>query len=62
MNVATYAVDAPGETIQERVVALANYLRLITDIETDARRKAEEIREELVKLKPEFNNCEDDEL
>jgi hypothetical protein len=62
MNVLTYAVDAPGETIQERVIALANHLRLITDIETDARRKAEEIREELVKLKPDFSNCEDDEL
>ena len=62
MNVLTYAVDAPGETIQERVIALANHLRLITDIETDARRKAEEIREELVKLKPDFCNCEDDEL
>ena len=43
MNVATYAVDAPGETIQERIASLVEHLRLITDIEIDARRKANEI-------------------
>ena len=62
MNVATYAVDAPGETIQERIASLVEHLRLITDIEIDARRKANEIRRELVKLEPDYSNVTDDEL
>lgn len=63
MNVAAYAVDAPGETIQERVASLRNYLNLITDIETDARRQANEIRKDIEELEaPKLHEVSDDEL
>ncbi len=63
MNVAAYAVDAPGETIQERVASLRNYLNLITDIETDARRQANEIRRDIEELEaPKLHEVSDDEL
>lgn len=63
MNVAAYAVDAPGETIQERLASLRNYLSLITDIETDARRQANDIRRDIERLEaPELAEVSDDEL
>ena len=62
MNVITYAVDAPGETTQDRVQSLTDYLRLITDIESDARKRADETRLELIKLKAPVAFCDDDDL
>ena len=62
MNVLTYAVDSPGETTQDRVQSLTDYLRIITDIESDARKKAQETRLELMKLKAPVAFCDDDDL
>ena len=63
MNVATYAVDSPSETIQERLASLKNYLNFVTDIETDARRQANEIRRDIEQLEaPKLDEVSDDEL
>lgn len=63
MNVAAYAVDSPSETIQERLASLKNYLNFVTDIETDARRQANEIRRDIEQLEaPKLDEVSDDEL
>jgi hypothetical protein len=62
MNVATYAVDEPGATTQDKIQSLRNWLNLITDIEVDARRKANEARKELEKLQEIEDSANDDEL
>lgn len=61
MNVLTYAVDAPGETIQEKVSRLKEYLRICTDIEVDARRQADEARKEIESLSS-MDDVSDEEL
>lgn len=62
MNVATYAVDEPGATTQDKIQALRSWLNLITDIEVDARRKADEARREIEKLQEIDVSVDDDEL
>lgn len=63
MNVAAYAVDSPSETIQERLTSLRNFLNVIMDIESDARRKADEIRKDIEQLEaPKLEEVNDDEL
>jgi hypothetical protein len=63
MNVAAYAVDSPSETIQERVASLRNFLNVVIDIESDARRKANEIRKDIEQLEaPKLEEVNDDEL
>ena len=63
MNIATYAVDLPSETIQERLSSLRNFLNVTIDIESDARRKADEIRKDIEQLEaPKLEEVNDDEL
>jgi putative lipoic acid-binding regulatory protein len=63
MNIATYAVDLPSETIQERLTSLRNFLNVTIDIESDARRKADEIRKDIEQLEaPKLEEVNDDEL
>lgn len=61
MNVLSYEVDQVGLSTQDRIQSLLDLVRLATDVEVDARRQADEARNEIAKLKL-IQESSDDEL
>ena len=61
MNILSYEVDQVGLSTQDRIRSLLDLVRLATDVEVDARRQANEARNEIAKLKL-IQESSDDEL
>ena len=61
MNILSYEVDQVGVSTQDRIKSLLDLVRLATDVEVDARRQADEARNEIAKLKL-IQETSDDEL
>lgn len=61
MNILSYEVDQVGVSTQDRIQSLLDLVRLATDVEVDARRQADEARNEIAKLKL-IQETSDDEL
>jgi hypothetical protein len=61
VNVLSYEVDQVGLSTQDRIQSLLDLVRLATDVEVDARRQADEARNEIAKLKL-IQESSDDEL
>lgn len=61
MNILSYEVDQVGISPQDRIQSLLDLVRLATDVEVDARRQADEARNEIAKLKL-IQETSDDEL
>lgn len=61
MNILSYEVDQVGLSTQDRIQGLLDLVRLATDVEVDARRQANEARNEIAKLKL-IQESSDDEL
>ena len=61
MNILSYEVDQVGLSTQDRIQSLLDLVRLATDVEVDARRQADEARNEIAKLKL-IQESSDDEL
>ena len=61
MNILSYEVDQVGVSPQDRIQSLLDLVRLATDVEVDARRQADEARNEIAKLKL-IQETSDDEL
>lgn len=55
-----YAPDTVGETAQERIKLLEEWRSLCMNVEQDARNKAEKATEEIFRLKPNFEDQDDD--
>jgi len=61
VNILSYEVDQVGLSTQARIQCLLDIVRLATDVEVDARRQADEARNEIAKLKL-IQESSDDEL
>jgi len=61
VNILSYEVDQVGLSTQDRIQSLLDLVRLATDVEVDARRQADEARNEIAKLKL-IQESSDDEL
>jgi len=58
-----YAPDTLGVTVQDRIRSLEQWRNLCIDVETDARRKADQASEDIRRLKkPSIEEAQDDEL
>lgn len=61
MNILSYETDQVGISRQDRIQSLLDLIRLATDVEVDARRQADEARDEIAKLEL-IQESSDDEL
>lgn len=61
MNILSYETDQVGISTQDRIRGLLDLIRLATDVEVDARRQADEARDEIAKLEL-IQESSDDEL
>lgn len=61
MNILSYETDQVGISRQDRIQSLLDLIRLATDVEVDARRQADEARNEIAKLEL-IQESSDDEL
>jgi hypothetical protein len=61
VNILSYETDQVGISTQDRIRGLLDLIRLATDVEVDARRQADEARDEIAKLEL-IQESSDDEL